>query len=161
MAIYSVSVLVCGGRDFQDVEFLHRVMAGFMARINIDRVIEGDARGADRIAGHWARRMSIENVKFPADWDRHSLSAGPIRNSEMLETGKPDIVVAFLGGRGTDDMVQKARGKGVPVFEVGRDDPGLWDRLHRFVEGVKTGVPSIPESWREDDPAQLDLPWSA
>jgi UDP-N-acetylmuramoylalanine-D-glutamate ligase len=35
----------------------------------------------------------------------------------MLEREKPDLVVAFPGGRGTADMVAKARAAGVEVLE--------------------------------------------
>lgn len=45
---------------------------------------------------------------------------GPIRNSKMLLDGKPTLVVAFAGRRGTADMVQKARAAGVEVIEVPR-----------------------------------------
>jgi hypothetical protein len=34
--------------------------------------------------------------------------------------GKPDLVVAFPGGRGTANMVKQARAAGVAVMEVGR-----------------------------------------
>ena len=36
----------------------------------------------------------------------------------MLDEGKPDLVVAFPGGRGTADMIRKAEGAGVPVVTV-------------------------------------------
>lgn len=42
-------------------------------------------------------------------------AAGPIRNQRMLDEGKPDLVVAFPGGRGTADMVRRAKAAGVPV----------------------------------------------
>jgi len=78
-------------------------------------VNEGNAPGADRIAGYWARRNKIDNLKFPADWDRHGNSAGPIRNGRMLAEGKPDLVLAFPGGEGTKNMVRQARAAGVPI----------------------------------------------
>jgi hypothetical protein len=40
-------------------------------------------------------------------------SGGPKRNQQMLEEGKPDLVLAFPGGRGTADMVRRAP-SGVP-----------------------------------------------
>jgi hypothetical protein len=55
---------------------------------------------------------------FPAQWDRYGEAAGPIRNAWMLEFGKPDLVVAFPGGRGTADMISKARKAGIEVCEV-------------------------------------------
>ena len=46
-------------------------------------------------------------------------SAGAIRNRDMLDTGKPDLVVAFSGGRGTADMVRRAGKAGVAVNRPG------------------------------------------
>ena len=36
---------------------------------------------------------------------------------QMLEEGKPDLVVAFPGGRGTENMKKLAREAGVEVIE--------------------------------------------
>jgi hypothetical protein len=36
----------------------------------------------------------------------------------MLDEGRPTLVVAFPDGRGTADMVRRARGAGVEVIEV-------------------------------------------
>jgi predicted Rossmann-fold nucleotide-binding protein len=33
----------------------------------------------------------------------------------MLSEGKPDLVIAFPGGRGTADMIRQAKEAGVPV----------------------------------------------
>ena len=84
----------------------------------IDVLIEGDAPGADRLAGHWAQRNGVTSVKYPADWGTHGKRAGPLRNLRMLREGKPELVVAFPGGAGTAHMVQLARGAGVEVIEV-------------------------------------------
>lgn len=108
-------LLVCGGRDFSDTARAYRVLDKLHRTHGVEVVIEGHARGADRIAGYWARRNGIDNLKFPADWDTHGKAAGAIRNQQMLDEGKPDLVLAFPGGRGTADMVQRARAAGIPV----------------------------------------------
>jgi UDP-N-acetylmuramoylalanine-D-glutamate ligase len=41
-----------------------------------------------------------------------------MRNKWMLTDGKPDLVIAFPGGRGTASMVNLARAAGVPVTEI-------------------------------------------
>jgi hypothetical protein len=48
-----------------------------------------------------------------------AVAAGPIRNARMLEEGKPDIVIAFPGGRGTANMIEQAHAAGVEVVQVG------------------------------------------
>jgi hypothetical protein len=55
---------------------------------------------------------------YMADWDGLGRKAGPIRNQRMLDEGKPDLVIAFPGGRGTADMVRRAREAGVEVVEL-------------------------------------------
>jgi hypothetical protein len=86
--------------------------------VKVSVVIEGESRGADKLAALWASRRSIPLEPYPADWDRWGMAAGPKRNRQMLIEGKPDLVVAFPGGDGTADMVRQARKAGVRVREV-------------------------------------------
>ena len=53
-----------------------------------------------------------------ADWAKHGRKAGPIRNQRMIDEGRPDLVVAFPGGTGTADMVERARVAGIRVIEI-------------------------------------------
>jgi len=103
-----VKVLVCGGRDFTDRALLFRTLDEIDGVIKISRILHGDSRGADRLAGLWAADRNVLCAAYPADWKLNGLRAGPIRNELMIERGKPDLVVAFPGGAGTADMVKKA-----------------------------------------------------
>jgi hypothetical protein len=80
--------------------------------------VTGGANGADHSAEDWAIDNGIVRRVFPADWDKHKRAAGPIRNKQMLVEGKPDLVLAFPGGKGTRNMVAQARSAGVDVIEV-------------------------------------------
>jgi len=112
-----VKVLVCGGRDFNDPLTLGSWLGGIHKNHGpITLLIEGGARGADLMARKFAEWQNIPVKTFPADWDLHGKSAGPIRNKQMLNEGKPDLVVAFEGGRGTANMVAQARTAGIKVF---------------------------------------------
>ncbi|HVZ01753.1 MAG TPA: DUF2493 domain-containing protein [Dongiaceae bacterium] len=123
-------VLVCGGRDFTDRALLEAVLERLHRARVFTVLIEGDARGADRMAGAWAEVQGIAHEIFKADWDGHGAKAGPIRNQRMLDEGRPDLVVAFPGHSGTDHMKRIARGAGVEVIEVpaGRDPPDAASR---------------------------------
>jgi hypothetical protein len=112
-------VLVCGGRDYRDRETFTKVMDAHHSWHQFTAVIHGGASGADHEAEVWAQTRGIPVLSFPADWDMHGKAAGPIRNRQMLEVGRPDIVIAFAGGRGTQDMARRARAAGIPVVEVG------------------------------------------
>jgi hypothetical protein len=116
-----IRVLVCGGRDYEDYWTLFEVLDGLHKSEGITCIIEGGALGADRFARRWAHARGIENKPCPvsdADWKRHGKRAGPMRNRWMLADGKPDRVIAFPGGRGTEDMMAQARMVGVPVTEI-------------------------------------------
>ena len=112
-------VLVCGGRNYFDPVRVFAVLDKLHAEAGIDAIIQGGARGADRLASNWATTYSVRNMQYDADWDSYGKMAGHLRNQIMLDDGKPDVVIAFPGGRGTADMVRKARKAGVEVVEIG------------------------------------------
>ena len=111
-------VLVCGDRDWDDVEFMYDELDK-LADIANPHIIHGAARGADRIAGEWAKSRMVPVRPFPADWDQYGKAAGPIRNQQMLDEGKPDLVMAFHNdienSKGTRDMVRRARKADIEV----------------------------------------------
>lgn len=99
-------------------------------------VITGGAPGADKVAHQWARtpgphpsdiddghgNMLVLTEVYRADWDRYGRRAGYIRNQQMLDEGKPDLVVASYDGlersKGTAMMVDIARKAGVETWEI-------------------------------------------
>lgn len=105
-------ILVCGGREYCNREQLYDTLDSYPTPAAI---IEGGAQGADRFAREWATERGIQVETFPADWKTHGKSAGPIRNQQMLKEGRPDLVVAFAGGKGTQHMMTIARNAGVKV----------------------------------------------
>lgn len=109
-----MKVLVCGGRDFEDSGLIQSVLSAW----DISELIEGGARGADRLARQYAEGRGIPVTTFRAAWDEHGKYAGVVRNAQMLSEGCPDEVIAFPGGRGTENMINQARKAGVPVTVV-------------------------------------------
>lgn len=111
-------VLICGGRKFYNKVLFRYTMNMLHADTAITLVIHGGAYGADWLAKYWAESMHIPCEEYKANWLGQGRSAGPRRNYFMLKESKPDIVVAFPGGKGTADMVKKARKAGVEVKEI-------------------------------------------
>ena len=109
-------VLVCGGRDFMDRTWLFRELDALRSDRGVTIIISGCARGADTLGIEWAEARGVEVARFPADWNTHGRAAGPIRNQQMLDEAKPDLVIAFPGGRGTADMVRRARAAGIELI---------------------------------------------
>ena len=112
-------VLVCGGRDFDDVAFVHEKLTELHnSHGHFQAVIHGDAKGVDSIAAEWAVLHGITELPNPANWDKYGARAGPIRNTKMLKMHRPDLVVVFPGGNGTKDMHRKATKAGYTVITV-------------------------------------------
>jgi len=113
-----VRVLVCGGRDYDDQAMLFGMLDMEAERNGIYEIIQGGADGADRLARLWCHSRQCRYQNFPADWKAHGKAAGPIRNQRMIDEASPSKVFAFAGGRGTADMVRRAKKAGLPVIEV-------------------------------------------
>lgn len=126
-------LLVCGGRKYSDADRVARVLDGLRPEMTF--LMEGGATGADWFARRWAERAGVPHDTFEADWNDlvtppvllrqrqdgsyYNAMAGPVRNARMIREGKPDIVVAFPGNRGTADCVKQAAGSGIKVLMVG------------------------------------------
>lgn len=111
-------VLVCGGRDYSDRRRVYEILDVAHAVNPIILLIAGGANGADALAVDWARKEQVKFQVFSADWETLGRKAGPIRNQQMINEGKPHMVIAFQGGRGTADMIKRADTAGVPVVRA-------------------------------------------
>lgn len=120
-------VLICGSRNFNRYDVMGRVMEPIF-RYYYDPskgtsdivVISGKARGADKMGEEWAEEFNLPVEEYPADWNKYGKSAGYIRNKQMLEEGKPDLVVAFPIGesRGTRNMISLAEKANIKTIIV-------------------------------------------
>jgi hypothetical protein len=113
-------ILVCGGRDFTDFEWMNFKLSQWIdfqpkEVVYPLTIIHGGARGADSLAGYWAKKFGYACEEYPADWNRYGKRAGPIRNAQMIREGKPDVVIAFPGGAGTMNMISQAVRAGIPT----------------------------------------------
>ena len=125
-------VLVCGGRNYNDKNKVYNTLYDLCDEFNLwsipdeygnklpgpITIIHGKATGADTLAEDWAVVNWTGLEEYPADWATHGKAAGYLRNAKMLRDGKPDLVVAFPGGKGTANMIKIAKEAGVPVREI-------------------------------------------
>jgi hypothetical protein len=113
-------ILICGDRNWTSLERIRQVVTVLHKKEFIDTVIEGEARGADTCGRIIAEELDIPVLKFPADWLKYGRAAGPIRNSEMLKIGRPNLVLAFhndiLKSKGTKNMCEIAKKAGISVY---------------------------------------------
>lgn len=118
-----MKVLVTGGRAYgvrNDTQrlFVFQTLSALHDRHGFTEILEGGAAGADACAATFGRLKDIRVTTYKADWSEHGPAAGPIRNRKMVMEGKPDLVIAFPGGRGTADCLFHAREAGIKVIEA-------------------------------------------
>jgi hypothetical protein len=114
-----MKVLVCGGRGYHLKENYHHVygvLNEIHAKTPIALLIQGGASGADSVARKWSQALYVPCLTHYADWAKHGQAAGPIRNRDMLQW-KPELVVAFPGGYGTENMVKMAMNAGIEIWD--------------------------------------------
>ena len=80
--------------------------------------------GADILAENWAKKNEIPYFGFPARFatGTRGSAEGPLRNQRMLDIVKPDLVVAFPGGRGTKNCVEEAEKRGIKILRIGEEN---------------------------------------
>jgi predicted Rossmann-fold nucleotide-binding protein len=114
-----MKILVCGGRNYNDFDKMCQVLDPIVQSIGeLSTIISGCARGADTLAIEYALMNSMNIEKYPADLKKWGRGEGHIRNQQMLDEGKPDLVVAFPGGKGTTNMIHRAKKTGVEVLVI-------------------------------------------
>ena len=109
------NILICGGRNYKDLETMRLIIFPLSPR----KIIHGGATGADYLATQVAHEIGATCQVYEANW-KLGRQAGPARNQRMLDKGCPDLVVAFPGGKGTADMVRRAKSNGYMVVEVSK-----------------------------------------
>jgi len=112
-------VLICGTRNSGDyVELAEVIMNLPFGSV----IIQGMCRGVDVMAKYLGEKYGFDVEDYPADWGKHGRAAGPIRNKQMLDDGKPDIVYAFhpniAESKGTKNMVNQAKKRGIETIVI-------------------------------------------
>ncbi len=110
-------VIIAGSRVFNDWDLLYKKCLYYLKDKQDVEIVSGGCRGADKLGERFAREMGYKLTVFPADWDQHGRSAGPIRNTQMAKYA--DALIAFLIPKkqmsGTEDMIDNARHYGLQV----------------------------------------------
>ena len=109
-------VIVAGSRDFFKWILLCEKLGKILKNIPQEEIviISGGANGADKLGEKYANLMGYRCEVYKADWSLGP-KAGPLRNREMSE--EADALIAFWDGqsRGTKDMIEVAKAKGLKI----------------------------------------------
>jgi len=115
-----MKLIICGGRNYTDINKLNEVLNKLHEQNQINKIVTGDAKGADSMAVNWAKKHDIEYEIYKADWNLNGKAAGPIRNQKMIsENSDADYLIAFPGGNGTKNAISTAMRYNVKVITIG------------------------------------------
>lgn len=111
-----MKVVITGGRDYQDEIRVWDILDA----LKPSYVYVGDCpTGVDHFVTRWCDETKTSHKIFTANWDKFGKRAGPLRNGAMLDDAGPQtVVIAFEGGRGTEDCVRQAKLKDMLVMRV-------------------------------------------
>ena len=112
-------IAVTGGLDFND----HRLIWDRLDKVHAkhpDMVLlhGGSPKGAELIAAKWATNRKVPQIAFKPDWTKHAKAAPFKRNDAMLDV-LPIGVMVFPGTGIQDNLADKARKLGIPVWRFG------------------------------------------
>jgi len=113
-----------GGTECNDVQAVWTALDRVRAK-HADMVLlhGGSPKGAEKIAACWADNRNCPQIVFKPDWTRHGKAAPFKRNDQLLDT-VPIGLVVFPGSGITDNLADKARAMGVPLYDFRTRKPG-------------------------------------
>ena len=112
-------VALTGGLDFDDHHLIWDRLDKVHAK-HSDMVLlhGGSPKGAELIAAKWATNRKVPQVAFKPDWSKHAKSA-PFKRNDLMLTMMPIGVIVFPGTGIQDNLSDKARRMGIPVWKFG------------------------------------------
>jgi hypothetical protein len=78
----------------------------------------GSPKGAELIAAKWADSRKVPQIAYRPDWTKHAKAAPFRRNDAILET-LPIGVMLFPGTGIQENLADKAKKLGIPVWKFG------------------------------------------
>ncbi|RUW85258.1 DUF2493 domain-containing protein, partial [Mesorhizobium sp. M8A.F.Ca.ET.059.01.1.1] len=112
-------ILVTGGLDFNDYRLIWAKLDQVHEKHPDMVLMHGKSpKGAEKIASFWATNRNVPQIGFAPDWTKHGRAAPFKRNDEMLEI-LPKGVMHFPGTGINDNLADKAKKLGIPVWKFG------------------------------------------
>jgi len=112
-------IALTGGLDFNDHRLIWAKLDQVYAK-HPDMVLlhGGSPKGAELIAAKWATNRKVPQIAFKPGWTKHGKAAPFKRNDAMLAV-LPIGVLHFRGTGIQDNLADKAKKLGIPVWRFG------------------------------------------
>ena len=72
--------------------------------------------GAEKIASLWADQRNVPQIPFAPDFVKHSKSSAPFKRNDVVLATVPVGIILFPGGGIQENLFDKARKMGIPVW---------------------------------------------
>ena len=112
-------VIIAGTRYFNDYSLLketaNRLLADKITAGYSIVIVSGGCAGADLLGERYAKENGYSIDRYPAEWKEYGKKAGIMRNAVMADNA--DALIAYWDGisRGTKNMIDEARKRGLAV----------------------------------------------
>lgn len=118
-------VIVVGGRDFSDYEYMSEKLnelfwCSDIFRVYPIKIIIGMEEGADMLVIRYADEYNMTKILFPANRKEYLHQADVLRDEDMLAFATHLIVFVNHEPYGAELLIiEKARKKGIPIWIFG------------------------------------------
>lgn len=131
-----MKVCISGDREITDPNIVKRAIEA--SSFNITELVEGGARGADKLGKEWALKNGVPVTTFPANWkditregavvksrknewsgkmEKYDAAAGTFRNEQMASYADALIAIQTNGKTpGTQNMISLAKKYNLQIF---------------------------------------------
>ena len=116
-----MKLIIAGSRSYETDEpanFIRMTLNLLLDSASETEIVSGGCAGIDKMGEAYAKWFNVPIKEFPADWEKHGRSAGPIRNREMAEYA--DVLVLIWNGKskGSGGMKKEMEKLNKPIYEV-------------------------------------------
>ncbi len=117
-----MKILISGSRYYSNYKKILSFLKKMKKKYKNLVVIEGGARGADKLAQKACKQAGIKFKEYNANWEKYGKKAGPIRNQKMLDDNKDIELLAVFHenldkSKGTRDMIKRAKKAKIKIIK--------------------------------------------
>ena len=119
----TIRCVVVGSRSILDKEYVFSVLDFYLRRLLEEYevvIVSGDQKlGVDGYAKAYSEERGLKYIGFPPRYNLYPAKRAPLeRNTEIVNESDYLIAIQHNSSRGTQDSINKALKKGIPIKVV-------------------------------------------